>query len=305
MAMNNAKNVNYWQIDHKIESIFDIKGVVVLASPVAWEKYPWFRLRCKAKPKEGYFVWVRKQIDFPLSTCIMIASPNISQELTNFLIIEKGIKAKANVVCSSQKGNLCGRHIAKGQLILKAGSSLEYNHFHQWGQKDSVNPEYEFFLGENSSLVYNYKNLLPPQELKLVAAIHCRKNASCQINSVINGINTKIKIEETIYLEEDNSRGISTLKIVGDKRSDTEVITKIVAAGSGKGHLDCQGLLIDKSSTISFTPTLISKNNKAQLTHESSIGKISDEQLSYLRSRGLSEKEASKLIISGFLDLNR
>jgi len=299
--MKNAKNVNYWQIDHKVKNVIGVEGVVVLTSPMAWEKYSWLRSYLKEKPKEGYFVWVQKQINIPLSSCITIASSNINQQLTNFLVIEKDIKAKANVICNSLKSNLCGKHIAKGKLILKDNASLEYNHFHKWGQTDFVNPDYEFYLGKNSNLIYNYKNLFPPKNLNLVTTIYSKANSSCQVNSVINGVNSKIKSSGTIFLEGENSRGILQLKAVAREESQIETKTKIIAIASGKGHLDCQGLLIDKDSSISFIPTLISKNNKAQLTHESSIGKISEEQLNYLRTRGLTENEALKLIVSGFL----
>jgi len=64
--------------------------------------------------------------------------------------------------------------------------------------------------------------------------------------------------------------------------------------------LDCQGLLVDKDSKISLTPELICQNKLAQITHEAAIGKISEEELSYLRMRGLSEEEAINLIVSGF-----
>jgi Fe-S cluster assembly scaffold protein SufB len=48
---------------------------------------------------------------------------------------------------------------------------------------------------------------------------------------------------------------------------------------------------------------LVCESKEAQITHEASIGKISEEQLNYLRSRGLNEKEAIDLIISGFLSV--
>jgi hypothetical protein len=65
--------------------------------------------------------------------------------------------------------------------------------------------------------------------------------------------------------------------------------------------LDCQGLLVDKEAKISLIPQLVCKNKEAQITHEASIGKINEEQLTYLRMRGLAETQAIDLIINGFL----
>jgi len=299
--MKNVKNVHYLQVDHKVKNIFEAKEVIVLASPAAWERFKWSRKYFGKKPKEGYFVWLKKQVNFPLVTCLAIASPKISQDLRNLLVIEKGIKARANVVCSALKNNLCGIHKAKGKLILKQGASLEYNHFHKWGRKDFVSPDYEFVLGNNSRLIYNYKNLFPPENLRLKTMIFANKDSSCQINFFVNGLNSKIDMKDTIFLEGQNSQGIVRLRLVGRKNSQIKAESTIVARVAGKGHLDCQGLLVDRTAKISLVPRLICENKKAQITHEASIGKISQDQLTYLRMRGLSEREATDLIISGFL----
>jgi len=302
MAMKNVKNASYWQIDHKVKNIFKAKGLVISPSQEAWKKFSWTRKYFEKKPKEGYFIWVKEQIDFPLTPCITIASKNISQNLSNLLVIEKNIKAKANVVCNTASNNLCGIHKAQGKLILKDKASLEYNHFHQWGQKDFVSPNYQFILGKNSRLIYNYKNLFPPKNLRLNTTIYSDKNSSCNLNFVINGLNSEINLKDTIFLEGLDARGIVRLRLVGRKNSKIKAVSSIVAKAPAKGHLDCQGLLIDKNSEISLKPELVCKNNQAQVTHEASVGKISEEQLNYLRTRGLSEKEAINLIVTGFLE---
>ncbi len=314
--MKNAKNVNFWQVDHKIKSIFEAKGIIILPSWEAWRRYNWVRFYFKRKPKEGYFIWVRKQVEFPLLTCITIASPKVSQDLTNLLVIEKNIKTKANVVCNAQKNNLCASHKAQGKLILKDGALLEYNHFHKWGKKDFVSPDYEFILGENSHLLYTYKNLFPPQNLELKTTIYSGKNSSSNLNLMINGLNSKIRIKDTLFLEREKAQGIIRLRLVGRENSQIEACSSIVATTSSKGHLDCQGLLVDpegvasrrpyragKNSVITLVPELICKHPKAQITHEASIGRISQEQLDYLRMRGLTEKEAINLIVAGFLKI--
>lgn len=301
--MKNAKNVQFWQVDNKIKSISQLPGNVILPSPQAWRKFGWTRKYFKKKPKEGYFIWIKKQVDFPVVTCISIASSKILQNLTNLLVVEKGIKVKTNVVCSAIKNNLCGKHLAKGKIILKNKSSLEYNHFHRWGQKDFVFPDYEFILEKGAKLLYSYKNLFPPEKLFLKTIVQGGENSSSSLNLIINGINNKIGIFDRINLFGKNSQSIVRLRLVGRKKSQIEAISIIKATAISKGHLDCQGLLVDKTAKISLTPRLICQNKNAQLTHEASIGKISEEELTYLRMRGLTEKEAIDLIVSGFLEI--
>jgi len=301
MVTKNVKSVNFWQVDHKIKNISQIPGNVILPSPQAWQRFKWSRIYFEREPREGYFIWIKKEVDFPLAACINIASPKISQDLTNLLVIEKGIKVGANVVCSAIKNNLCGTHKAKGKLVLKNGSSLEYNHLHQWGKKDYVNPDYEFILEKNSKLIYTYKNLFPPENLLLKTTIQSNENSSSNLNFIINGLSSKIGILDKVNLLGSNSQAIVKLRLVGRKNSQIEAISIISALSPSRGHLDCRGLVVDKKAKISLTPRLICQNKNAQLTHEASIGKISEEELTYLRMRGLSEKEAIDLIVTGFL----
>ena len=303
MVMKSVKNANFWQIDHKVKNIFEVKGVTILPSPEAWQKFAWTRKFFGEKPKEGYFIWVKRKIDFPLATCITIASPKISQDLRNLLVIEKNIKAKANVICNAKEKFLCGKHLARGKLILKEGVFLEYNHIHKWGEKDFVSPDYEFTLEKGARLIYNYRNLFPPENLEFKTTIHSRENTSSNLNFIINSLNSKTKVKDTVFLEGKNSQTVVRLRLVGRKKGQIEAISQIFATSPGKGHLDCQALLVDKTAKISLIPQLVCQNKEAQITHEASIGKISEEELTYLRMRGLSEKEAIDLIVSGFLKL--
>ena len=301
--MKSVKNANFWQIDHKVKNIFEVKGVTILPSPEAWQKFVWTRKFFGEKPKEGYFIWVKREINFPLTTCITISSPKISQDLKNLLVIEKNIKAKANVICNAKEKFLCGKHLARGKLILKEGVFLEYNHIHKWGEKDNVSPDYEFTLEKGARLIYNYRNLFPPENLEFKTTIHSGENTSSNLNFIINSLNSKTKVKDTVFLEGKNSQTVVRLRLVGRKKGQIEAISQIFATSPGKGHLDCQALLVDKTAKISLIPQLVCQNKEAQITHEASIGKISEEELTYLKMRGLTEKEAIDLIVSGFLNV--
>ena len=61
------------------------------------------------------------------------------------------------------------------------------------------------------------------------------------------------------------------------------------------------GLLLSEKSSINSMPELYNKDMNAVLTHEASVGRISEEELNYLRSRGLTENETISLIVTGFL----
>lgn len=298
--MKNVKNV-FWQTDNKIPKICFEKGAEILPINLAWEKYKWTRKYFNKKPKQGYFIWIKKQSQKPLLTCISIAKKNIKQELQNLLVLEKGLRAEIHGTCNTLKGNLAGIHRANGKIVLKENSVLQYSHLHFWGEKDIVESDYEFFLEKNSRLEYKYKIFSAPKKLEIDTKINVLRNAAAEIILIVDCEKTEIKIKETLILKEKGASGIVKLRLVGRKNSKISARSLVLAKDETKGHLDCQGLLLDNASIISLGPKLICENKKAQLTHEASIGKISEEALIYLRMRGLSEEQAINLIVSGFL----
>jgi len=297
-------SVNYLQIDHRVKNIFQVEGVIILPSPKAWERYNWTRKYFEKKPKEGYFIWIKKQVNFPLFACVSISLKNITQELQNLLIIEKNLNIKLRGTCNALKKNLSGIHRAQGKIILKENSSLKYNHIHTWGEKDIVEPNYQFFLEKNSKLDYTYRTLFTPKKLKINTLFNLLKGASCNVKIVANCSQTEtVMIKDILILKEKGASGIIKLRLVGRKNSQILACSQIIAESESRGHLDCRGLLVDKKSKIALIPELLCKNKLAQITHEASLGKVSEEELNYLRMRGLTEKEAINLIINGFLEV--
>ena len=297
-----SQKVIYFQKDHYVE-IKKENGIIIMPILDAFKKYKFIKEFFRRKPEEGYFIWVKKQIDFPLETCISICSPKVSQILTNLFIIEKGLKIKANTACMTEKNNLTGTHIAYGKIVLKENSSLEHSHIHKWGNNDEVSSDYEFILEKSSRLSYSYSNLFSPKILNLKTKVISRNRSSSDLKINIKGINSKINLDDSIVLKEKNAQAMLRLRVVGRENTHIKGISTLIAEAPGKGHLDCQGLLIGKKSEISLSPELICKDKNAQITHEASVGKISEQELTYLRTRGLNEKEAINLIVLGFLNL--
>jgi len=69
-----------------------------------------------------------------------------------------------------------------------------------------------------------------------------------------------------------------------------------------KSHVQCDGLMMDDRSRSDTWPDIQIQNPHVTVAHEAVVGKISDEQLFYLQSRGLSEEEAAAMIVNGFIE---
>lgn len=126
--------------------------------------------------------------------------------------------------------------------------------------------------------------------------------------------NAKLIIRENI-LTTDNQFSKSNFKVImKENGARVEVISRSVAKDQSKqlfnssiegeaecfGHVECDGILCDNASVAS-TPKIVANNPNAMLTHEASIGKISEEQQNKLMSLGLTKQEAEQQIINGFL----
>jgi Fe-S cluster assembly scaffold protein SufB len=189
-------------------------------------------------------------------------------------------------------------------IVLKEGASLSYKHLHSWGKNDYVEPDYEFILGKGAKLNYFYQLLNPPKELTFKTKISLLEKASANMKIIVRGEHSSININEEMIFLGKQSQGSISLRLVADKQTIIKGINQLIAEKEARGHLNCQGMILDDHSSIQLVPALTNKNKKSLLTHEASIGKINEEEINYLRTRGLSSKEAINLIVNGFLHLD-
>lgn len=292
----------YKQVDHHIQEVMKMSGSEVLPAPEAWDKYEWTHQYFGEKPKEGYFMWVKEQPSCSLLGCVTLDKPGTKQQMNNLTVIEAGITVDMTGTCDSIEVQQERAHQAKGKLLLKTGSSLYYEHYHAWSKNDRVATNYEFFLEEGASLEYNYRVRKAAKAMQLQAKFHLGKDSKSALNILADCENVNLSIHDTNIIEGDGANAISTLRIVGRKGAKVKARSKIDAQAAGKGHLDCDALMLDDSADVVLVPELLCRNKDAQITHEASIGKVNDDQIIYLRSRGLREDEAVDLIVRGFLE---
>ena len=80
-------------------------------------------------------------------------------------------------------------------------------------------------------------------------------------------------------------------------------LVKVVKGAQGcKSSVSCDTLLVDDISRSDTYPTMDISENQVEMSHEATVSKISSDQLFYLRSRGIEEKEAAAMIVRGFIE---
>ena len=87
---------------------------------------------------------------------------------------------------------------------------------------------------------------------------------------------------------------------VAQDDSVQEFVSDVIGKSECFAHVECDGILLDRAKIVS-TPKINAADKNASLVHEAAIGKIAGEQLVKLMSLGLSQEEAEKMIIKGFL----
>ena len=302
--MRKVKKANFQLTDHRLEKIYAPLGVEILSSPQAWEKFVWTHALFPQRPKEGYFVWVKKTIPLPLVTCVYLSKVKTNQHLENLIVLEKGVRGKMLAHCQALSPFLSGRHWGRSTIILKSESKLKIEHRHQFGEKDIVFPLIKARVGKGAVMDYFYENSQAKEKVNLESIIEVEKEGRVEVKVSLRAIGALVKMKENLILKGRKARGTVRLRLVAEKRAKIKAESYLEAKGAGQGHLDCQGLLLSEEGEISLIPALIDKNREALLTHEASIGKIKEEALAYLRARGFSEREAVNLLVTGFLKNN-
>ncbi|NYT00164.1 MAG: hypothetical protein GKB99_00350 [Methanocellales archaeon] len=97
-------------------------------------------------------------------------------------------------------------------------------------------------------------------------------------------------------------RGQVLTRCVGKDSSKIHARGQLIGDSNGRAHIDCRGLIISDSAKIYAIPLLDGLVKGCELSHEAAVGRIKDEELWYLMSRGLTEDEATSLIIKGYLN---
>jgi len=311
----------YLQVDYSpIIQFSNIKGIEILNTKDALKKYSWLKKYLwKAINKEkdeytkysskhefnGYFIRIRKnvKVDVPIQACLYLNTNKLIQNVHNIIIAEEGSSVNILTGCtiSSHKA---GTHIGISEFFLMKNSKVNFTMIHAWSEGTEVRPRTGAILKENSIFTSNYILLTPTKILQTAPKTINEENSKSYLKSLLLGLkNSNIDVGGESILNGKNSSSLIESRIVAKENAKVISRGRIVAnSENAKGHIECKGLLLSNKAEIQAIPELQTKNKKSELTHEASIGKIKEEELWYLMSRGLSEEEAINLITSGFLN---
>lgn len=256
----------------------------------------------------GSFVYVPKgvNVEIPLQSYFRLNAKGAGQFEHTLIIVDEGAQLHFIEGCSAPKYNVANLHAGCVELFVGKNAKLRYSTIENWSKnmynlntkraKVEENGIMEWVSGSFGSHV---SYLYPMTILK-------GDNARSQFTGVTfagkgQNLDTGAKM---VHIGKDTSSYINTRSISKSGGISTYRSAVVIQnqAKNAKSAVSCQSLMLDDQSRSDTLPAIDVRTNQADVGHEAKIGRISDEAVFYLMSRGIPEEEAKSLIVSGFAD---
>lgn len=263
---------------------------------------------------DGTFVYIPKGVRCPmeLSTYFRINALNTGQFERTLIVADEGAYVSYNEGCSAPTRDEHQLHAAVVELITLRDAEIKYSTIQNWypGDETGQGGIYNFVTkrglckGDNSKISWTQVETGSAITWKYPSCILKGDNSVGEFYSV--AVTTLAQQADTgtkmIHLGKNTSstivsKGISAMKGQNIYRGLVKIGADAVGA---RNHSECDSLLIGSECGAHTFPYLESKDTQGQIEHEASTSKISDEQLFYLRQRGINEEDAVSMIVHGF-----
>jgi Fe-S cluster assembly protein SufB len=263
---------------------------------------------------DGTFVYIPKGVRCPmeLSTYFRINALNTGQFERTLIVADEGSYVSYNEGCSAPMRDENQLHAAVVELIAHKDAEIKYSTIQNWypGDENGKGGIYNFVTkrglceGENSKISWTQVETGSAITWKYPSCILKGDNSVGEFYSV--AVTTLAQQADTgtkmIHLGKNTSSTIISKGISAMKGQNTyRGLVKIGANAEGaRNYSECDSLLIGDQCGAHTFPYLESKDARGQVEHEATTTKISDEQLFYLRQRGITEEDAVSMIVHGF-----
>jgi len=263
---------------------------------------------------DGTFVYIPKGVRCPmeLSTYFRINAENTGQFERTLIIADEGSYVSYLEGCTAPMRDENQLHAAVVELIALDDAEIKYSTVQNWypGDKDGKGGIYNFVTkrahckGKNSKVSWTQVETGSAVTWKYPSCILSGENSVGEFYSVAV-TNNKQQADtgsKMIHLGKGSrstiiAKGIST----GRSNSTYRGLVKVLGgADDVRNYTQCDSLLLTDKCGAHTVPYIEVKNPTAQIEHEATTSKISDDQLFYCRARGLDEEEAVAMIVNGF-----
>ena len=256
----------------------------------------------------GSFVYVPKDVtvEIPLQSYFRLNAEGAGQFEHTLIIVDEGASLHFIEGCSAPKYNVANLHAGCVELYVGKNAKLRYSTIENWSKNMYNLNTKRAIVEEGGSIEWvsgsfgSHTSYLYPMTILKGKDSHMEYTGITFAGKGQN-LDTGAKV---VHIGENtasyiNSKSISKDSGVSTFRSAVVIKNK---AKKSKSSVACQSLMLDAISRSDTIPAIDVRTGDADVGHEAQIGRISDEAVFYLMSRGIGEDDARAMIVSGFAD---
>jgi len=312
-------------IYHNLKKEWEDKGVVFLDMDEAVQKYPelvkqYFMTTCvpihlhkfsalhAAVWSGGTFICIPKgvKVDIPLQAYFRMNAKKGGQFEHTLIIADEGSEVHYIEGCSAPQYQETSLHAGCVEIHVLKGARVRYSSIENWSKNVYNLNTKRGIVHEKAILEWVNGNLGSRCTMLYPCSVLLGEGASTDYLGIAyagKGQHQDTGCKVYHYAPNTSSNVISKGISLGGGISNYRGLVKIKrGAFNSKASVRCDGLMLDNESRSGTIPSMEVDENDVKVSHEAAVGKIGEEQLFYLMSRGISENEATKMIVSGFIE---
>jgi Fe-S cluster assembly protein SufB len=309
---------------HNIQEHLASQGVIFISIENGLREYPdlfreWFG---KVIPIEdnkfaalnsavwsgGSFVYVPPgvKVDLPMQAYFRINTAELGQFERTLIIIDEGAQAHYVEGCTAPIYSTDSFHSGVIEIVVKEGGRMRYTTIQNWSNNMYNLVTQRALVHKNATMEWVDANLGSKLTMKYPSCYLLGEYAHGEILSMaFAGTGQHQDTGGKVLHFAPNTTSKITSKSIskGKGRASYRGLLKVHKnAGNVKSNVVCDALLLDHESRSDTYPYIEIDEDDVTIGHEASVSKVGEEQLFYLMSRGLSEEEATSMVVSGFIE---
>jgi Fe-S cluster assembly protein SufB len=309
---------------HSLKEDLERQGVIFLSPDQALQEHPdllreYFGTVIPAEDNKfaalntavwsgGSFIYVPPgiKVDVPLQAYFRINSENMGQFERTLIIVDEGAQVHYVEGCTAPTYSSESLHSAVVEIICKRGSRVRYTTIQNWADNVYNLVTKRAVAHEEATMEWVDGNLGSKLTMKYPSVYMMGKGAHAEILSIaFAGRGQHQDAGGKVVHGAPHTSSIITSKSISKDggRSTYRGLVKVAHGAKGvRSKVVCDALILDKESRSDTYPVMEIDEAEVSIAHEASVSRIQEEQLFYLMSRGLSETEASTMIVNGFIE---
>ncbi len=256
----------------------------------------------------GSFIYVPKGVKLskPVQSYFRINSERMGQFERTLIIVEDDADIHYVEGCTAPQYSKDSLHAAVVEIYVNKRAHCRYSTVQNWSNNIINLVTKRTLVDDDGHMEWIDGNVGAGLNMKYPACVLKGKRAKGTTVSI--AFASEGQIQDTgakmIHLGEGSTSTIISKSICrgGGKVNYRGTVSCGPKALGARSHIECDTLILDSISTSDTIPTNIGKNSDMYIEHEATVSKVNEEQLFYLMSRGLTEEEATEMIVMGFIE---